>query len=304
MGTRISAALLILLAAAALLAPLWARGVAHTTPERTSASPDDTVTVDGRRRSVIDESGTPLGPTWGGRYLLGADADGRDVMVRLLYGARTSLLVGLAATLLTALLATALALVSGYLRGWVDTATGWALDVLWAFPVVLIGIALGVALALGGLRLGPLELTGSSLAIPVLVIALVYVPYMARPLRTRVLALGEREFVQAARVQGAGPLAVMGRELLPNLAPTVAVFLPLMLANAVLLEAALSYLGAGVDSSRASWGTMLNDGLERMTSAPHAWVAPGLMLLVAVLALNGLAEAGRRRLEPREQAPS
>jgi peptide/nickel transport system permease protein len=299
MATRTSAALLVLLTAAALLAPVWASDVAHTRPERTAASPDDTVEVDGRRRSVIDEAGTPLGPTWEGRYLLGADADGRDVMVRLLYGARTSLVVGLAATLLTTLLATALALVSGYLRGWVDAAAGWALDVLWAFPVVLIGVALGVALALGGLRLGPLELSGSSLAIPVLVIALVYVPYMARPLRATVLALGEREFVQAARVQGAGPLRVMAKELLPNLVPTVAVFAPLMLANAVLLEAALSYLGAGVDSSQASWGTMLDDGLERMTSAPHAWIAPGLMLLLAVLSLNGLAEAARRRLEPR-----
>jgi len=298
-GTRISAAVLVALTAAALLAPLWASSVADTTPERTRASPDDTVIVDGRPRSVIDEAGTPLGPTWQGRYLLGADADGRVVMVRLLYGARTSLAVGLAATLLTALLATAVALLAGYLRGWVDAATGWALDVLWAFPVVLVGVALGVALALGGLELGPIVISGSSLLVPVLVIALVYVPYMARPLRARVLTLRERDFVAAARVAGAGPVRVMVRELLPNLAPTVAVFLPLLLANAILLEAALSYLGAGVDSSQASWGTMLDDGLERMTSAPHAWIAPGLMLLVAVLALNGLAERARRELEPR-----
>ncbi len=268
------------LVAAALLAPVWA-GVADNPPSRTHASPDDTVVVDGERRSVIDETGTPVGPTWGGQYLLGADADGRDVAVRLLYGARTSLIVGLGATLLTMLLAVAVALASGYLRGRVDTVAGWGLDVLWAFPVILIAIALGVSL------------DRSSLLVPVLIIALVYVPYAARPLRAQVLSLREREFVDAARVSGASPLRVMWSELLPNLVPTLAALFPLLVANAILLEAALSFLGAGVSSAQASWGTMLDDGLERMTSAPHAWIAPGLMLLVAVLALNSLAERAR-----------
>ena len=237
--------------------------------------------VDGERRSVIDETGTPLGPTWGGSFLLGADADGRDVAVRLLYGARTSLFVGLAATLLTMVLAVAVALTSGYLRGRVDAVAGGALDVLWAFPVILLAIALGVAL------------DRASILVPVAIIALVYVPYAARPLRAQVLGLREREFVDAARVSGASPLRVMWSELLPNLVPTLAALFPLLVANAILLEAALSFLGAGVSASTASWGTMLDDGLERMTSAPHAWIAPGLMLLAAVLALNWLAERAR-----------
>jgi len=268
------------LVAAALLAPAWA-SVSGNPPDRTNASPDDTVVVDGHRRSVIDETGTPLGPTWGGSFLLGADADGRDVAVRLLYGARTSLFVGLAATLLTMVLAVAVALASGYLRGRVDAVAGGALDVLWAFPVILIAIALGVAL------------DRASILVPVLIIALVYVPYAARPLRAQVLSLREREFVDAARVSGAGPLRVMWSELLPNLVPTLAALFPLLVANAILLEAALSFLGAGVSASTASWGTMLDAGLERMTSAPHAWIAPGLMLLAAVLALNSLAERAR-----------
>lgn len=268
------------LVAAALLAPVWA-DVAHSPPDRTHASPDDTVVVHGHRRSVIDETGTPLGPTWGSSFLLGADADGRDVAVRLLYGARTSLFVGLAATLLTMTLAVAIALAAGYLRGRTDAVAGSALDLLWAFPVILIAIALGVAL------------NRASILVPVLIIALVYVPYAARPLRAQVLSLREREFVDAARVSGAGPLRVMWSELLPNLVPTLAALFPLLVANAVLLEAALSFLGAGVDSSQASWGTMLDDGLERMTSAPHAWIAPGLMLVAAVLALNSLAERAR-----------
>ncbi len=182
------------LVAAALLAPVWA-SVSGNPPDRTNASPDDTVVVHGERRSVIDETGTPLGPTWGGSFLLGADADGRDVAVRLLYGARTSLFVGLAATLLTMVLAVAVALASGYLRGRVDAVAGGALDVLWAFPVILIAIALGVAL------------DRASILVPVLIIALVYVPYAARPLRAQVLSLREREFVDAARVSGAEPAA-------------------------------------------------------------------------------------------------
>ena len=266
--------------AAALLAPAWA-GVADNAPDRTNASPDDTVVVDGARRSVIDETGTPLGPTWGGSFLLGADADGRDVAVRLLYGARTSLFVGLAATLLTMVLAVAVALTSGYLRGRVDAVAGSALDVLWAFPVILIAIALGVAL------------DRASILVPVAIIALVYVPYAARPLRTQVLALREREFVDAARVSGAGPAAgdVVGAAAQPGPHAGGAGSRCWWPTRSCSRRRCPSWARAW--TLAASWGTMLDDGLERMTSAPHAWIAPGLMLLAAVLALNWLAERAR-----------
>jgi peptide/nickel transport system permease protein len=137
------------------------------------------------------------------------------------------------------------------------------------------------------------------LFIPILVIAVVYVPYMARPIRGEVLALREREFVEAARAQGAGPLRIMFSEILPNLATTIIVFFPLMVANAILLEAALSFLGAGVRPPEPSWGTMINDGVDRIITAPHLAIAPGIMLVVTVLALNVFGDGVRDALDPR-----
>ena len=129
-------------------------------------------------------------------------------MVRLLYGARASLIIGISAALITALLATLLGLLAGYLRGWVDATIRPVLDVIWAFPVILLGVALGTALALGGPQARARSRSrANSKLIPILVIAVVYVPYMARPLRGQVLGLREKEFVEAARAQGAGPAA-------------------------------------------------------------------------------------------------
>ncbi len=223
-------------------------------------------------------------------------------MVRLLYGARNSLLIGLSAALLTALLATAVGLIAGWFRGWVDAAARATLDVVWAFPVILLGVALGTALAVGGLKLGPIELDSGSKAIPILVIAIVYVPYMARPIRGEVLALRERDFVEAARAQGAGPLRTMVSELLPNLSSTIVVFLPLMVANAILLEAALSFLGVGVIPPEPSWGNMIEAGVDRMVTAPHLTIVPGLMLVLTVLALNVFGDGVRDALDPRSDA--
>jgi peptide/nickel transport system permease protein len=131
------------------------------------------------------------------------------------------------------------------------------------------------------------------------VIALVYVPYVARPIRGEVLSLRERAFVEAARAQGAGPWRIMASEILPNLATTIVVFFPLMVANAVLLEAALSFLGAGVRPPDPSWGTMIADGVERIITAPHLVIAPGAMLVLTVLALNAFGDGVRDALDPR-----
>ena len=143
------------------------------------------------------------------------------------------------------------------------------LDVIWAFPVLLLGIALGAALALGGLKIGPIEIAGDSLLIPILIIGLVYVPYMARPIRGEVLALREKEFVEAARAQGKGPLRIMFTEILPNLVSTIIVFFTLNIANNMLLESALSFLGAGVRPPEPSWGTMIADGVETGSTPPR-----------------------------------
>ncbi len=289
--------LFILLVLACLAAPIWADKVAHTTATENHLS--DTIEVDGETKNVVGLDGVPIGPTWQGEFFLGADPNGRDIMVRLLYGGRNSLLIGIAAAFMTTVLSIVLGVIAGYFRGWSDVTIRSLLDILWSFPVVILGVALGVALALGGLKLGPITISGDSLVIPIFIIGLVYIPYMARPVRGQVLSLREKEFVEAARAQGAGPMRIMFTEVVPNLASTVLVFFTLLIANAVLLEAALSFLGAGVRPPNPSWGTMIDDGVERIATAPHLAIVPGAMLVLTVLSLNVLGDGVRDALDPR-----
>jgi peptide/nickel transport system permease protein len=234
-----------------------------------------------------------------GKFFLGADGNGRDIMVRLLYGGRNSLFIGLTAAFITVFLSIVLGVVSGYFRGASDAVIRTLLDIMWSFPVIILGTALGVALALGGLQIGPIHIAGDSLIIPVLIIGLVYVPYMARPVRGQVLSLREKEFVEAARAQGAGPIRIMFTEVLPNLASTIVVFFTLLIANAILLESALSFLGAGVQPPNPSWGTMIDEGVDRVATAPHLAIVPGLMLVLTVLSLNVFGDGVRDALDPR-----
>ena len=152
-----------------LAAPLWADHVAETGPNATHTT--EKISVDGEERDVVSVEGKPIGPVWfgaGGKFFLGADGGlGRDEMVRLMYGGRTSLFIGLTSALITTLLATILGLLAGYFRGRIDTVISRLLDVIWSFPVVLLGIALGTALAVGGLKIGPLEMAGNSIWIPI-----------------------------------------------------------------------------------------------------------------------------------------
>lgn len=290
-------ALFVLIVLLCLAAPLWADHVAHTGPNKNHMT--DTVLLDGKPEHVVSPEGIPIAPGLRGRYLLGADQNGRDVMVRLLYGGRTSIYIGVMAALITTVLAVVVGVVAGYNRGWVDAALSRILDVIWAFPVLLLGIALGTALAVGGLRVGGLQVAGDSLWIPILIIGLVYVPYMARPVRGEVLALREKEFVEAAVAQGKGPLRIMASELLPNIVSTIIVFFTLNIANNMLLESALSFLGAGVRAPNASWGTMIADGYQTIYTAPHLTIVPGLMIVLTVLALNVFGDGLRDALDPR-----
>lgn len=308
----VSGALLALIVLACLLAPVYAKDVAHTGPNDNHIT--DTVRVGGRNVDVVSPSGVPIGPTWKGRFLLGADSNGRDVAVRLLYGGRNSLEIATVATLLTLLLAVALGALAGYMRGITDGVLSRVFDVVWAYPAVLLGVALGVALAVGGLDLGLFTLHSGSLMLPAFVIGVVCFPYVAKPLRARVLSLREREFVDAARVMGcpptlgpptlglptfaSGPRIVL-REILPNVSSTIAVFVPLIFANAVLLEAGLSYLGAGVQDPNPSWGTMIADGTRMIPGAIHLVLVPGIALVLAVLSVNVLADALREALDPK-----
>jgi peptide/nickel transport system permease protein len=290
-------ALFLLIVALSLAAPLWADHVAHSDPFKNHLT--ETIVIDGQTKDVVAPDGVPIGPTYQGRFFLGADGNGRDIAVRLLYGGRTSLVIGVGAALVTILVSILLGTLAGYFRGWPDTIISRALDIVWAFPPVLLGIALGTALAIGGLKIGPIEIQGDSKLIPILIIALVQVSYMARPLRGQVLALREKEFVEAARAQGTGSLQIMFSEILPNLVSTIVVFFPLMIANAILLESALSFLGAGVRPPDPSWGNILGDGIERIVTAPHQTIVPGLMLVLTVLSLNVFGDGVRDAFDPR-----
>jgi peptide/nickel transport system permease protein len=289
--------LFLLIVLACLAAPLWADHVAHTGPNENHIT--DKILIDGQETYVVSPDGTPVGPGLHGRYLLGADQNGRDVMVRLLYGGRTSIYIGVVAALVTTVFAVLVGLLCGYYRGWIDAILSRVMDVVWAFPVLLLGIALGTALALGGLKIGAIVVAGDSLWIPILIIGLVYVPYMARPIRGEILALREKEFVEAAVAQGKGSLRIMFSELLPNVVSTIIVFFTLNIANNMLLESSLSFLGAGVRAPNASWGTMIADGYQTIYTAPHLTIVPGLLIVLTVLSLNVFGDGLRDALDPR-----
>jgi len=297
-------ALFFLIVVFVLAAPLWANHVADTGPNQEHTV--DKVTVNGEEKDVVTPEGKPIGPQWfgaGGKFFLGADSRlGRDEMVRLMYGGRTSLQIGITAALIATIIAVVLALLAGYFRGWVDGLIARTLDVIWSLPVFLIGLSLGIALAVGGLKLGPLEVSSGSIWNPIFVISVFTVPYIARPIRGQVLALSEKEFVEAAIAQGASPLRVMFGEILPNLASTIIVFFTLMIANSMLFEAGLSFLGAGVQPPNSSWGTMITVGVELLNIQPLLAIVPGLMIMLTVLSLNIVGDALRDALDPRGKA--
>jgi peptide/nickel transport system permease protein len=290
-------AMFALIILAVLAAPLYASQVAHTTPSENHLT-DQTV-VDGEPTNVVSLEGVPIGPTWNGSYLLGADENGRDLAVRLLYGARTTLVIGACAVLLTLLLAVPLAFAAGYLRGRTDALISGLLDLLWSFPALLLGVLLSTAISISGAQIGPVTIEAGSKLIPVVVIGLVYVPYITRPLRGQVMALRAQPFIEAARADGIRPARLMLSELLPHLWSTIIVVSTLLFVNAVVLEAALSFLGAGVSPPEPSLGVLIAAGLDDTILSPHLLLAPSIALIVIVLSLSGLAEGLRRALDPR-----
>ncbi len=212
---------------------------------------------------------TPIGPTWDpAHYFLGADNQGRDVAARLLYGGRNSLLIGFFAALITCLLATAIGLVAGFFGGLLDGVISRGLDIVWAFPVFLFAISLSTILMTQGLAVGPFRLEAGSLLLPIAIIGVVYIPYVARPIRGEVLSLRRREFVEAAIGLGASTRRLLWSDILPNVVTTVIVFFPLVMALAMLTEAALSFLSIGVQPPDASWGTIIQDGDELIRTRP------------------------------------
>jgi peptide/nickel transport system permease protein len=289
--------LFILVVIVCLLAPIYSNDIAHIGPDTGNLTGQ--IKVGGKLEYVLSLQGIPIGPTWNiHHYFLGADSNGRDVAVRLLYGGRSSLYIGVVAMLITMMLGTMLGVIAGFFRGWIDSIISRISDLVWSYPAILLGITLGTVLNVRGL--GPFHST--TLLTTALVVGFVYIPYVIRPIRAQVLSLREREFVDAARQQGLGNVRIMFGELLPNLASTIIIFIPLILANAILLEAALSFLGSGVQAPNSSWGTMIGAGLVDFPGAFHTVLAPGIMLVLAVMSVNVFGDGLRDALDPHSKA--
>jgi peptide/nickel transport system permease protein len=219
--------------------------------------------------------------------LLGADAFGRDLLSRLVHGGRLSLQVAVTAVAAALATGSVLGLVAGWAGGRVDQLLMRVMDVFFSFPAVL--LALGIVAALG-----------PSPGNVVLAIAVVYTPIFARVVRGPVLALREREFVEASRALGARPRRIVARHIVPNLASVLVVQASIALSWAILTEASLSFLGLSAQPPAPSWGAMLNEGRQNLELAPHLAVFPGLAIMLAVLGFNLLGDGLRDALDPRQ----
>jgi peptide/nickel transport system permease protein len=299
--------LFLLILLISLLAPVYAHDVAHENPFPPNLN--GTTIVHGKVVPVMQQGvgtlhlgETPIGPTLEpGHYFLGADDLGRDVAALLLYGGRSSLQIGIASAVICCVVATVVALIAGFFGGLVDAVLSRIMDIIWAFPVYLLAICIATELLThsNGIPIGPLRVSATSLWVPTLIIALIYVPYVYRPIRGQVLSVVNKEFVEAAIAQGASNLRLMFSEILPNVVSTVIVLLPLMIATNILTESALSFLGIGVQPPNVSWGTIISDGEDLLYTRPWVSLAPGIMIVLTVLALNVLGDGVRDAIDPR-----
>ncbi|HEU4425860.1 MAG TPA: ABC transporter permease [Pilimelia sp.] len=272
-----SATVLVLLAAMALAAPAIARAVGH--------GPDDQYHDIG-----LTTAGLPVGPSR--HFLLGTDNLGRDILVRVAYGARISLLVGVAATLLATVAGVVVGLAAGYLGGLVDLVLARTMDVVLSFPYLLFAIAL-------------VSVFHPSLVISIFVIAFFSWAAMGRIVRGQTLSIREKEYVEASWSVGSGTLRVMFVEILPNLVAPVIVLATLLVPTAIVFEATLSFLGLGVAPPTPTWGGMLSDSLSFYRVAWWFPLFPGLALLITTLAFNLLGDSVRDALDPSAgRAPS
>ncbi|RFZ87587.1 ABC transporter permease [Shinella sp. WSJ-2] len=301
-----SLAIVVVIVLSCLSAPLYARwaGVDPFT-----STLDAVIHIDGVEVPVMEASTeglglgyTPIGPTWElGNYFLGADNQGRDVMARLLYGGLSSLMIAAAATVFTLIVGTTAGLVAGYFGGVTDTVLSRLLDILWAFPIYLLAISLSIVTITAGISIGPITIESGSLWLPVIIIGIVYVPYVARPIRGQVLSLRNSEFVLAAINLGVPGWHILWRDIQPNITTTLIVFVPLMMALNMLTESALSFLSIGVQPPAASWGTIIQDGQALLYTRPLVALAPGIAIALAVMALNVFGDGLRDALDPRSK---
>lgn len=219
-------------------------------------------------------------------YPMGTDVQGRDVFVRVLYGGRISLRIGLEAVAMAALVGTILGLIAGFFGGWIDTFIVWFVDILLAFPGILLAIAIVAAL-------------GQSLTNALIAISITYVPVYIRIVRAVTLSLRESEYVQAARALGSGPSRIIREHVLPNGLSPLIVQLTLSIGTAILDVAALGFLGLGARPPTPEWGSMISDGFGRFRVAPWLSIFPGIAIFFSVVGFNLLGDAIRDVLDPR-----
>jgi peptide/nickel transport system permease protein len=244
---------------------------------------------------TLDSFGLPSGPS--SEHIFGVDSLGRDIFSRVLAGAQVSLTVAFIGTGLSVLLGVVFGMVAGFYRGWVDTAIARTIDVLLAFPVLLLGLGIASACSTQEGCVGGLVQPGMTVVLTIIVIA--NWPYVARIIRGQVLSLREKEFVEAAKSLGASNTRILFREVLPNLVAPIIVYATLFIPANILLEASLSFLGVGVQPPQASWGSMLSDASVIVESAWWYMLFPGLALLLTVLAFNLVGDGMQDALNPK-----
>lgn len=244
--------------------------------------------------NLTDSFGSPLGPSLA--HPFGVDQLGHDVMSRVIYGSRVALEVGILGTAIATFLGVITGITAGFYRGATDTLLSRLLDVMLSIPILLLGLGIGAACSVRGCVRG---LVQPGLGVIIFIVALAAWPYMARIVRGLVLSLREKEFVEASRSLGSSNSRIMFREILPNLLAPVVVYSTLLIPQAILLEAALSFLGLGIRPPTASWGQMIAAATPIFNTAWWFMVFPGIALLFTVLAFNLLGDGLQDALNPK-----
>jgi peptide/nickel transport system permease protein len=250
------------------------------------------------QQTQLDSFGVPKGPD--ANFVFGVDGEGRDLLVRVMNGTRTSLMVGVVASIISVLIGLVIGVTAGYFRGAADTIFSRAGDVMLSIPTLLISIGIVAACSSSkqGCVVGPISIQpGESLVIAIIV--LFTWSYVARIVRGLTLTLREKEFVEASRSLGASDFRIIWKEILPNLAGPLIVWTTLLIPQSILFEAALSYLGLGVPPNVASWGGLLNDAQRFYDTAWWLMLFPGLMLVITTLAFNLLGDGLRDAFDVR-----
>jgi peptide/nickel transport system permease protein len=245
--------------------------------------------------NALDAFGQPSGPS--SAHPFGVDELGRDILARVIYGAQVSLEVAFISTGIAVLFGVIVGTAAGYFRGWIDSLLARLMDIVLAFPILLLAIGLASACSLGKGCLGGLITPGRVTLI--VVIALSSWPYIGRIIRGQVLSIREKEYIEASRSLGASNARIMGREILPNLVAPIIVYTSLILPTNILYEAALSYLGVGVQPPTASWGQMIASATPIFDTAWWYMLFPGIALVLTVLAFNLVGDGLQDALNPK-----